>query len=118
MKSNIDKFYNPVPIDYTKSWVETKAIYDSNWKQITDSDDKGKLDGTILGRYYQEQRGDGYAIYIVTAIGKTKCTLEWCNQIGDDWQVPMLADIGTASISVVTQNIKRREGLAKLFRLA
>lgn len=115
MKSNLFKFYVPEQVDYTEPWELSDEKTKRNWNQIYKSDKTGKDNNTILGRFYSESIGDGKAIYIVTKLNKRTCVLECCTQIGDDWKIPMLGDIGTANIDYITQRISARDSMSSIF---
>jgi hypothetical protein len=83
---------------------------------LLDAQDKaGKDAGTLLGRFVQEPRGDGYAIYQVVKLNKKTARLAHVCGIGDDWHVPMWGLEASVDIKYVEQNIRRRDGLSKLF---
>ena len=96
------------------SWEEYEAEYNRLWAALEAADQAGKDAGTLVGRYIQEPRGDGYAIYQVVKENKRTVRIKHV-EIGDAWVVPMWGGGCSLPKQWAEQNIYRRDRMDELF---
>lgn len=87
-----------------------------NKKDLEMKDQAAKESGTLKGRYIQEPRADGYAIYEIIRVNKRSVRIRVVTGIGDDWTVPFWGEETTIPLDYAEQNVRRRDALEELFK--
>lgn len=82
---------------------------EENRKKLDEQDAKAKTEGKLVGRYIQEPRGDGYAIYRIVRENKKTVRIQRVTGIGDDWSVPYWGDETTVDKEYAEKNIGQRD---------
>lgn len=88
---------------------------EAEYKDLEDRDQKAKQAGTLLDRYLQEPRADGYAYYRVTKVRARTVTVEHMD-LGDAWTSPMIESMNLKiPIKYARENISMRDGITAIF---
>lgn len=103
------------PEFYKKPWEEMDKAYQAKHDRMEAQDAEGKANGTLLGRYIQEGRGDGYAYYQVVKVNKKTVRIHHVNGLGDDWDMPMWGLEASIPIAYASLNIGRRDRMKEIF---
>jgi hypothetical protein len=83
--------------------------YDRKWAVIQKRDAEARAKGTLVGRYIQEGRGDGYAIYTIIRETAKKVVIRVETGIGDDWVIPYWGEQATIDKAYAQSNIRFRD---------
>jgi len=67
------------------------------------------------GKLFNTPVADGYAYYVVTKVNKKTCDIEWRGFCLDRWQDPVLGMGGRFPRENIEQQVRRMDGLKKLF---
>lgn len=86
-----------------------------NRKNLEKKDQLAKESGELKGRYIQEPRADGYAIYEIVRVNKRSVRIKVVTDIGDDWTVPFWGEETTIPLDYAERNIRSRDALAEMF---
>lgn len=94
---------------------EYVAKVDAEFASMQAIDASAKDKGELVGRYIQEQIGDGYAYYRIIKAGSRNVALEHM-AIGDAWQIPMVESMGlVVPTKYARENIERRDAWTDVF---
>lgn len=88
---------------------------DREWAEITAADRAAKEEGTLVGRYIQESRADGYAYYRVVDHTDNIARVEHIDYC-DGWTIPMIESMDCLiPLKYVRDNITLRDKWDRLF---
>ena len=83
--------------------------------QLMDELKKHAYDARCLsGRIVRFQCADSHAVYVVTKVWKTKCTLQWIDYC-DGWDDSRLGEKGSLDIEYVHGDVCRQDQMSLLF---
>lgn len=92
------------------TWQEGKKEEDAAMAKLQRANDVAVQTGRLKGCTLKWQRGDGWALYVVTK--ERPLTLAWV-PFGDCWQVeyPLIKGLDTADVREMVENQRRIEEL-------
>ena len=91
------------------------AEWDKKWDEVMQQDKLAKKNKTLIGRYYKESRGDGFAIYRIVADNGKRCKVERVTGIGDDWTIRRFEMNPWVSRWEIKDNVEHRDVMTNLF---
>jgi hypothetical protein len=92
-----------------------KKDMDRNWADLQYQDEQAVKAKTHVGRFFTIPVADGKAVYIIVKENKKTFTIKLATGIGDGYQAPYLGAGRAVDRSFVLEQLRAKDGLARLF---